>query len=155
MKKQVGRLFYVGLVFMLIVFATNCGVGKTSEKPEPKPPKETEQLPKPPDVDKIIQTGIAQLDAGAINKAISSFENALALEPDNSQAPQYLEQALAIREQLIEEHLRQGIEYFTNEQLENAMIEWEKILALDPSHEEALKYKELTKKMLDILEEGK
>ncbi len=163
MRISFQKICCLTVVFTLVVlFTISCSLIKSSEpqpkpKPKPKPTAKPEPTPtpQPPDTEKIIQTGLRQLEAGEINKAIASFEKAVAIEPDNSQAETYLQKAREMRDQLIEESLHQGIKYFSQEQLEDAMREWDKILELNPSHEEALKYKKRTKTMLDALQESK
>lgn len=96
---------------------------------------------------------MSQLEAGQVNKAIASFEKAKKQDPNNAQAEQYLQQARAKRQELIQKHLNQGIEYFRKEQLQEAMREWNAVLELDPNNAEALANKERTQKMLDALGE--
>ena len=139
------------VVTSMLFLAASCGLIKSSNESESTPPNVEEPKPQPPNADKVVQTGIAQLGNGQINEAIASFEKALKIDPNNSQASQYLNDAKEQKKQLITGHLHKGIEYFTEEQLEQAMAEWDAVLALDPNNEDALKYKKRTQAMLDAL----
>ena len=132
---------------------TSCFQSSGDTQPDPsktETPKQTQ--PKPPDVDKIIQTGIAQLEAGDVAKAIASFKKAAKLAPNNLKVAKYLQDAEAQRDEMIQEHLRKGIACFEDDELEAAMEQWEKVLKLDPSHGKALDYKQQTQIRLDALE---
>jgi len=152
MKQQHDALVTLLLVTACVVLITGCGLFQSSgdAKPEPSTPKQTQ--PTPPNADKIIQTGIAQLKAGKINKAIASFKKALKVSPNNLKAEKYLLDAQTQKEEIIQKALRKGIVYFENDELEAAMKEWKKVLALDPSHEKALDYKKQTQIRLDALQ---
>jgi len=147
---------------ILVLSAFGCSIFQP-EKPKPKPtktpkpaakPKPT-PTPKPPDVQKIIETGITQLESGKINKAIASFEQAQKLDSKNAQAAEYLQKAKDEKQRLIQLHLNKGIKYFTDDLLKEAMVEWDKVLELDPSHGKALNYKKQTQDRLDALESNK
>ena len=152
MKTQSWKCLRLTLVVAsMLLLTVSCSLVKPSEESQTSPPAVETPKPKPPSAEKDIQTGIAQLESGQLNKAIASFQKALKIEPNNAQASQYLQEAENRKEQLITEHLHQGIEYFTGEQLQDAMGEWEAVLALDSENAEALKYKKRTQTMLDAL----
>jgi tetratricopeptide (TPR) repeat protein len=121
---------------------------KPTAKPEPTP------LPEPtkaPNVQAIIQNGIAYHEAGDIKKAIATFERALEFDPGNAEATQYLEEARTELQALITMHLNKGLAYFNQEALEDAIQEWDKVLALDPSNQKAAEYKQRAQKQLDAI----
>ena len=154
MKKFYQYTWYLMIIMMILVLTVSCSLIKSQKsqpKPKPKPSSQQTTQPKPPDVSKTISQGVSQLEAGQVNKAIASFEKAKKQDPNNAEAAQYLQKARAKREELIQQHLNQGIEYFRKEQLEEAMREWNAVLELDPNHAEALANKERTQKMLDAL----
>lgn len=157
MKKKIRIFSCFALIAILILSMAACSILQP-EKSEPKPtttkPKTSAKpkpTPEPPDVQKIIETGISQLESGKINKAIASFEQALEADPNNTQAAGYLKKAQKEKQRLIQEHLNKGIKYFTEDLLKEAMVEWNKVLELDPSHKKALEYKERTQEQLDAL----
>ena len=142
------------LVIILAISAVSCSslldrIGG-SDKPT-TPPKKTQ--PKKSDVQSLIQQGIAHREAGELREAITSFKKALEIEPKNAKAKQYLKETQQERDALVEKHLNQGIEHFTNEDLQDAMKEWNKVLELDPSNKKALEYKEKTQNRLDALKD--
>jgi tetratricopeptide (TPR) repeat protein len=117
--------------------------------PTPKPLP----TPKAPDVQSIIQEGIAYRETGKLNKAIASFKEALKYEPNNAEAALYLQETQDELDVLITDHLNKGIKYFNEDALEDAIREWNKVLELDPSHQEAAEYKEKAQKRLDALKD--
>ncbi|MDY0092425.1 MAG: hypothetical protein RBT80_06970 [Candidatus Vecturithrix sp.] len=157
MKRFYQHPRHVTILLIILVLTVSCSLIKPDQpksKPKPKPTS-SQQTSKPDvsDVSKIISQGVQQLEAGQVKKAIASFEKAQKNDPKNAEAAQYLKKALAKREELIQEHLKQGTEYFRKEQLQESMREWDAILALDPNHPQALNYKQRTQKCLDALVE--
>lgn len=159
MRKQLRRMCCGILVVILAMSAVSCSsfldrIG-VSDKPKTEPaktePAKTE--PKKSDVQSLIQQGIAHREAGELREAITSFKKALEIEPKNAKATQYLKETQQERDALVEKHLNQGIEHFTNEDLQDAMKEWNKVLELDPSNKKALEYKEKTQNRLDALKD--
>ncbi len=154
MGKKIRILSCLTLVVILILSTFSCSILQP-EKPQPKPTPKSTPTPKPPDVQKIIRTGITQFESGALNKAIATFKRALKLEPKNSQAAQHLKKSRDEKQRLIQLYLNQGIKYFTDDLLKEALIEWNKVLELDPSHKKALNYKKQTQDRLDALKSTK
>jgi hypothetical protein len=133
--------------------ATPTPAPKPAAKPEPTPEPEPTPTPEPakPNVQTIIQNGIAYHEAGDIKKAIATFERALELDPGNAKATQYLQEARTELQALITMHLNKGLAYFNQEALEDAIQEWDKVLALDPSNQKAAEYKQRAQKQLDAI----
>jgi predicted TPR repeat methyltransferase len=50
-----------------------------------------------------------------------------------------------------ESHYRSGVKHFLNEELEKAVAEWEKTLALNPEHRKARQDMENAQRLLDKL----
>jgi len=141
---------------IILIVLTGCSTTGTTPKPQPtpKPKPQTTQKPaisKTAEAEKLVDAGVVQLEAGNINKSISSFQKALKADPKNVKAAQYLKQAEQKKADMIDDHLKQGIKFFNSEQLEQAMAEWNKVLALDPKHVKALDYKQRTQAQLDAL----
>lgn len=164
MRKQLRRVCCGILVLVLVVVTVSCssifGGSKPPEEPGKKPPEtqpktqpetQPKTQPKKPTVEAIIQQGITYREAGNLKKAISSFNQALEIEPKNAKADQYLQETQQELNALVEEHLKQGIKYFTQDALQEAMDEWNTVLELDPSNQKALDYKERTQRKLDAL----
>ncbi|PIE35806.1 hypothetical protein CSA56_02685 [candidate division KSB3 bacterium] len=147
MKSQqctLGLLLCVTCLILLISCAQPSG------NTQPGPPKQTP--PNPQNVDKIVQSGLAQLEAGDVAKAIAFCEKAAKLAPNNLKAAKCLQDARLQRDEMVEKALRKGIAYFEEDELEAAMKQWEYVLDLDPSHKKAQDYKEQTQIRLDALQ---
>ena len=99
----------------------------------------------------LIQTGISYRDAGEVKKAIAAFEQAYQLVPEDPQTVKYLEETQDALKKLITAHLNEGIKLFNQDSLENAIIEWDKVLELDPSNRQAAEYKRRAQTMLNTL----
>ncbi len=145
--------WWMVLVGILVIALSSCA---SIPKPKPQSNKKPQTSKKPAasqaaEADKFVSAGKSQLEAGSLNKAIASFEKALKTDPKNAEAARYLKQAEQKKAATIDDHVRQGIKYFSNEQLEQAMKEWDKALALDPKHAKALDYKKRTQDRLNTL----
>lgn len=103
------------------------------------------------EVESLVQAGIALHEAGKLRKAIITFEQAVQLDPENAEIARYLEEIQDEMKKLITAHLNEGIKQFNQEALEDAIAEWDKVLELDPSNQQAAEYRERAEKMLDIL----
>ncbi len=162
--KKVSRQGIVGVVCvsLLVVIVAGCStlpfnLGGRSDptpastpKPAPKAtPKPVAPKPKTPDVTSIIDAGKSQRKAGNYSKAIVSFEKALAADSSNKEAAALLADTKKERDDLIEQHMKKGLQYFSDDNLQAALKEWENILSLNPAHAKALEYKERTQKQLD------
>lgn len=99
----------------------------------------------------LIQQGVSFWKAGDLKSALASFEQADQLDPQNRKLQTYLEQTRDEIKKQITFHLNEGIKFFNREALEEAMLEWEKVLDLDPGNPQALEYRRRAEKMLDAL----
>ena len=117
---------------------------------QPAPPAE-QSAPAETELDTLLRTAQAHREAGKLNDALATFEQAAQLARNN---PAIAQQIAATREELekaITTHLNEGIRYFNREALEEAIAEWQKVLALDPTHQQALNYKKQAEKRLEAL----
>lgn len=103
------------------------------------------------EIDELKQQGLNSWKAGDLKSAIASFEQAAQLAPQNREIQNYLEQTRDEAKKLIMFHLNEGIKFFNREALEDAILEWEKVLDLDPGNPQALEYRQRAEKMLDAL----
>ena len=168
MKSRFWRQCRTVCVGMLLIVLAGCGTvnhpstqprqqtkpkAKPAQKATPKPAASKPAASPTADADKFIQAGTAQLQQGDVNSAIASFKKAVKTDPKNAKAAQNLQQAEQKKAEMIDEHLRQGINYFNGDQLEQAMQEWNKVLSLDPGHAKAADYKQRTQARLNALQE--
>lgn len=103
------------------------------------------------DAEHFIQTGLKLRESGELKKALSLFENAAQLDPENPEIAQYIETTNLELQKLITFHLNEGIKQFNQEALENAIAEWNKVLELEPSNTQASEYKKRAEQMLEAL----
>lgn len=104
------------------------------------------------EIEALIQAGIALRNVGKLKEAVATFEQAAQWDPENVEIGEYLEETRDEIQKLITDHLNKGIKQFNQESLENAILEWEKVLELDPSNPQATEYKERAENMLKALE---
>ena len=99
----------------------------------------------------LLQTAIASREAGELKTAIATFEQAYQLDPENSRIIDELEETRDELKKLVTAHLNEGIKHFNQDALEAAILEWEKVLELDPSNRQAGEYKKRAETMLETL----
>ena len=103
------------------------------------------------EIDNLIYQGRNSRKAGDLKSAIAFFEQAAQLAPQNQYLQKDLEKTRDEAKKLITFHLNEGIKFFNREALEDAILEWEKVLDLDPDNPQALEYRRRAEKMLDAL----
>jgi len=79
--------------------------------------------------------------SGKYNKAIKHFSAALRVVPDYKDAELLLNLARLERKNFIDRHIKAGVTFFQKEELNLAIAEWKKVLAVDPTNSEAADYK--------------
>jgi len=99
----------------------------------------------------LIQSGISYRETGDLKKAIATFEQAYQLAPKNSEIFENLEETRDDLKKLITAYLNEGIKLFNQDSLEDAILEWNKVLELDSSNRQASEYKERAETMLNTL----
>ena len=122
-----------------------------------KAAQQSEELRKKIDkrmVNEHLSKGIAEYNHGRYLEAISEFGLALEIESGNELARQWLNAASGAlvkvqmarieREQEIKDkissHFKNGLEYYSRKKYIYAINEWNAILVLDPTHQEARQY---------------
>lgn len=95
--------------------------------------------------------GKIYLDSKAYAKAIEEFSAALKALPAYMNTAELLDRAKKERSRAIDDHLRKGIAYFQNEEMEMAIREWEAVLELDPSNKVAADYKDRAEVIMERL----
>jgi len=93
-------------------------------------------------VEKYVREGDSQLSDGLREKAADSYEAALTFDPDNKAAKAGLNKARQTQAaQGSEEEIRrlylQGVEHYTQGELEQAIAAWRRLLRIDPGNEKA------------------
>jgi tetratricopeptide (TPR) repeat protein len=103
------------------------------------------------EVQALLQAGLSYREVGDIKQAIATFEQAYQLAPEDPQVVKYLEEARDDLKKLITAYLNEGIKQFNQDSLKDAILEWDKVLELDPSNQQAAEYKKRAQTMLDTL----
>jgi tetratricopeptide (TPR) repeat protein len=127
------------------------GSGSQKELENQKEPESLKELDIQDDVKKILEKGLSYKERQAYTEAIAEFEKALNLDPNNAQAQTYLEETKTTLQKQVALHLNEGIRYFNDQQLEKAIAEWDKVLALSPDNQKAKDYRKRAHTMLEKL----
>lgn len=85
--------------------------------------------------------GVILLNSKQFAKAIDEFNVVIKLVPSYQDTDKLLDAAKKERDELVNLHLKKGIDYFQKEELESAIKEWELVLEVDPFNKTALDYK--------------
>lgn len=99
----------------------------------------------------LIRTGRSYRETGDLKKAMTTFEQAYQLAPEDPEIFEYLEETRDDLKKLITAYLNEGIKLFNQDSLEGAILEWNKVLELDPSNRQAAEYKKRAETMLSTL----
>lgn len=105
----------------------------------------------PPSAETLQRRGFALLEEGKRDAALAHLEAALeqepALEPAASRVPR-------LREELVAEYHRRAILRYRNQELDEAIALWNRVLAIDPDFEPARSYRararELQRRLADL-----
>ncbi|MFQ5648824.1 MAG: tetratricopeptide repeat protein [bacterium] len=84
-------------------------------------------------------------------KAVTDYESILRLDPDNSTAKLNLRSANQKIQQQVETHFNKGINLYTRDKYDDAIVEFERVLALDPNHNGARDYIQQAEQRLTAL----
>lgn len=100
----------------------------------------------------LYRMGKTQYDQKNYDAAYRSLTDLAKLAPSYEDSPALIQDS---RRKLIEQHYSQGIRYYRDEKLKEAITEWRLVLDLDPQHVNARRYIEQSEKLLKGLEERK
>lgn len=92
----------------------------------------------------------SQMDARRYNESIQSLNQLARLQPDYEDVPSLLRQA---RTRIIEQHYTQGVRFYREEKLKEAIAEWRVVLEMDPSNANARRNIDQAEKLLRGLEQ--
>ena len=92
----------------------------------------------------------SQMDARHYPESIRSLNQLARLQPDYEDAPALLRQA---RTRIIEQHYTQGVRFYREEKLKEAIAEWRVVLEMDPSNANARRNIDQAEKLLRGLEQ--
>jgi tetratricopeptide (TPR) repeat protein len=91
-----------------------------------------------------------QMEARQYQESVQSLTQLTRLQPDYEDTPALLRQA---RTRLIEQHYTQGVRYYREEKLREAIAEWRVVLEMDPANTNARRNIDQAEKLLRGLEQ--
>jgi tetratricopeptide (TPR) repeat protein len=92
----------------------------------------------------------SQMEARQYPESIQSLTLLTRLQPDYEDAPALLKQA---RTRIVEQHYTQGVRFYREEKLKEAIAEWRVVLEMEPSHANARRNIDQAEKLLRGLEQ--
>ena len=92
----------------------------------------------------------SQMEAKQYPESIQSLTLLTRLQPDYEDVPALLKQA---RTRIIEQHYTQGVRFYREEKLKEAIAEWRLVLEIDPNHANARRNIDQAEKLLRGLEQ--
>ncbi|MCP5420705.1 MAG: LysM peptidoglycan-binding domain-containing protein [Gammaproteobacteria bacterium] len=101
-----------------------------------------ESLPSKQDAEaeRLYQRGVAEYQAGQLEKSYDTLNQALRLDPQNTAARQ---QVAVVKPALVDKYHKQALVLYKEQQnMCGAIRAWDKVLALDPNHSSALTYQD-------------
>lgn len=105
------------------------------------------------EVDEMYESAVTFSQRGFYLVALEKLEDILNEDSDYQDAIDLKEEILGILEANIDTYLEDGVEYYTDNEFDSALEEFEKILAVDPDHEKALDYYEKIQAKLEKIEQ--
>ena len=94
----------------------------------------------------------SQMDARQYPESVQTLNQLARLQPDYEDVPVLLRQA---RTRIIEQHYTQGVRYYREEKLKEAIAEWRLVLEMDPSNANARRNIDQAERLLKALEQRK
>jgi Tfp pilus assembly protein PilF len=99
----------------------------------PPPARNTE-------AERLYQRGVAEYQAGQLEKSYGSLNQALRLDPENASARR---QVAEVKPALVDQYHKQALVLYREQQnMCGAIRAWDKVLALEPNHSSALTYQD-------------
>lgn len=85
------------------------------------------------------------------SEALPLIQEALNKEPNQAQAASLLAQTLKRMEAQVDAFFNRGIAFFTQEKYNQAIVEWDKALAINPNHQGAREFRRRAQERIDAL----
>lgn len=97
------------------------------------------------------QRGQALYRESAWEKALGSFRRAAELIPDHRDVREMIRRTGEALHEFVDTLYKEGIQFYRDQKLEEALGRWEEVLRLEPRHEGAQKYAEKARQLLQQL----
>lgn len=104
------------------------------------------------DLKDLYEQGERYYNRGQFTQAMELFDRVLAKDPNHVEAKRYLDNSQRQLHLKIEQHFNRGLTYYANEDYDNAIKEWERVLAFNPEHAQSLQYREQARQKLEALQ---
>ncbi|MEE4310878.1 MAG: tetratricopeptide repeat protein [candidate division KSB1 bacterium] len=101
----------------------------------------------------LQESGLALFKQGEYLRAKRLFQQILSKDPGDVIARSYLQECDIKLNKRSADLFRSGMAYFTSGKYEMAIMEWNRVLEIDPDNESALEYKKRAQEMLNALKE--
>lgn len=113
----------------------------------------TEDLEKPEmsEAQRLTNEALALRDAGDFKQALALFEQAYQRDPTLPGLLEKMEETRDALKQQVTSYLNEGIKFFNQDALEEAILAWKKVLELDPANRQAVEYKERAETLLNTI----
>ncbi len=100
----------------------------------------------------LYEQGERYYNRGQFLQAMELFDRVLARDPNHAEAKRYLDNAQRQLNFVIEQHFNRGLSHYANEDYDNAIKEWDRVLALNPDHAQCKQYREQARQKLEALQ---
>lgn len=97
------------------------------------------RIEKQRNADRLYSDGVRLLKAGNNEKALDSFHQAVKLQPNHELAKK---QIAKLQTSVIESLHKKAMTLYTNQELDDAIMNWDKVLKINPKHELAKLYRQ-------------
>ena len=104
-------------------------------------------------VDSLRLVARQHFSRGELLPAKNTFQRVLQLSPADSEALAGLRNCETRIQTVSEDHFRQGMKYYVEENYESAIMEWKQVLTFRPNHEDARNYIQKARKRLEALQQ--
>lgn len=104
------------------------------------------------DLKDLYEQGERYYGRGQFVQAMELFDRVLAKDPNHVEAKRYLDNSQRQLHLKIEQHFNRGLSYYANEDYDNAIKEWERVLAFSPDHAQSLEYRQQARQKLEALQ---
>lgn len=98
----------------------------------------------------LYSLGKAQFDQRQYNDSLATLGQLAKIDPNYEDSTTLINRT---RTRLVEQHYSNGIRFYREEKLPEAIVEWEAVLAIDPQHVNARKNLEQSQRLLKQLDE--
>lgn len=99
-----------------------------------------------------FEQGKQTFTEGKLLDALKTFLEVLDRNPRHREAAEYLDRTRQALKPDIETYFRAGLQYYTRDNYQAAIAEWDKVLLIDPNHQGTLEYRKRADEKLKALE---